>query len=125
MSSFEALEQKLKELLPNLSEGAGIRIALALDETFKDYYKDLDFLRGGRAFFDALRIAVANNWHGRPEVNGQCRIENEIVMRFAEDALQSFDSQAHNRWLEIGKLQAEVQNMRQQIKDLTLKLEAK
>lgn len=116
-SSYESIERKVKELLPNLNPVECVKIALALDSEFKEFYKDLDFLKGGKAFFDYVAFAVANNWHGNPVVNATCQYENKIVMRFVEDALHSFDQSAHTQWLEISKLQAEIADLRKQLQD--------
>ena len=71
-----------------------------------------DFQKGVRAMFDSLLTMTANNYHANKKINKVCENENEIVERFAEDALCEVDENSYTEWKEITKLQREIREIK-------------
>lgn len=76
------------------------------------------FKKGTRAMFDYFQIRAANNFHGNPEVNLICDQENEIVLSWANDALEEVDINSFNTWKEINNLMQENHKLKMEIKKL-------
>lgn len=51
--------------------------------------------------FDWLMFRVANNYHGNPEIQRQCDIENDLVTDWAENALNDVSPKDYVKWREI------------------------
>lgn len=76
------------------------------------------FTKGTRAMFDYLYIRAANNYHGDPEINNICDKENEIILSWANDALEEVDINSFNTWKEINNLMQENHKLKMEIKEL-------
>jgi hypothetical protein len=60
-----------------------------------------DFKRGVRAVYDYLTGRAANHYHGNPVIQKQCDYDNELVLTWAEDALEEVSEEVHNEWRSI------------------------
>lgn len=74
-----------------------------------------DFRKGVRAVFDYLHMWAANNYHGNPKMNKLCDVENELVLRLAEDALEEISEADCVEWVEIKQLLEENRELRAQL----------
>lgn len=70
-----------------------------------------DFEKGARAMFDNLMYRAANNFHGNPTTNKQCGIENELIERWAEDALDDVSPDSCSEWRDITTLTARIRQL--------------
>ena len=83
--------------------------------------KSKKYTAGVKAMYDYLTYRAANNFHGNPETNKQCDIENEIIISWAGDALEECDEFAYDEWLKIKSLNDEIAELERQLLELTLK----
>jgi len=60
-----------------------------------------EFQRGTRAMFDYLLTRAANNFHGNPAVQVECAKENDVVTKWASDALAEVDPASTQEWKSV------------------------
>lgn len=107
-----AMQDVIVKYVPTITKDQALCAASYVHEFIMYRYGHLDFVKGGRAFFDYLMDRVANNWYGRPECQKQCDVENEIITKFAKEALEEFDNYTFVQWQDITKLSIEKNELR-------------
>lgn len=85
-------------------------------EQFEAAIKESDFGKGARAVFDNLLMRAANHWHANPEINAECDKDNALITEWATEALEDVSPTDCATWHEIGKLQARIYELEQQLK---------
>ena len=59
------------------------------------------FLMGATAMFDVALQMTANHWHGDPEVNKLCQMENDYVYNVMDIAFEKINPDKMAKWKEI------------------------
>lgn len=59
------------------------------------------FLMGATAMFDVAQMMTANHWHGDPETNKLCQMENDYVYRVMEVAFEEINPAKMMIWKEL------------------------
>jgi len=77
-----------------------------------------DFRAGAKAMFDLFLYKAANNYHGNPQTQKICDIENRLLEEVAEDALESVDEFAYDEWKSITALLKENRLLKEEIQKL-------
>ena len=70
-----------------------------------------DFNNGAKAMFDYVTGAIANHYHGKPEIQKLCDIENEYATEVIQDALEEVSPKSHTNWKSIITLKAKQRDM--------------
>lgn len=62
---------------------------------------DKDYRRGVMAVFDYLTTRAANNYHANVKINEECQKENDLVWKWAMDALYDVSPEDHDEMLKF------------------------
>ena len=88
---------------------------LGLDGVVYSGAHNWSFVDGIRKAFDMLVEKAANNYHGNPELQRICDIENDALISAAQDILLYNDIESYNQWRDIAKLTDEIKHLRSQL----------
>lgn len=94
-----------------------ISAILATKQPEQAQLSDAEFHRGAKAVFDYMLCRAANNYHGNPEIQKQCDIENKAVTEWIEEALEDVSPESLMEWKSIALLCREISALKAQQSD--------
>lgn len=65
------------------------------------------FAEGARAMFDWFHGRAANHWHGNPEQDKFCQMENRFLLECAEEALEDVSPETAVKWKTLNQVAAD------------------
>lgn len=75
------------------------------------------FLMGATAMFDYAQMRASNHWHGHPEKDKLCQMENDYLYATMDSAFEEINPLKMYEWKEISKLHDEIFKLKQIIKE--------
>lgn len=76
------------------------------------------FMNGATAMFDYASEVSANHWHGDPNQDKYCQMENEYLMETMSGALSQINPDQMAKWVEIKDLFGKIRELETKIQDL-------
>jgi len=73
-----------------------------------------EFERGVRAVLDYMLMRTSNNFHGNPEIQKTCDMENSVIESWINDAIEEISPDSYREWRKINELCAEIKQLKSQ-----------